>query len=64
MTLYDIKDDDQLDAETLLAKLVFVLPRPFVPKSPSENYLKEEVRIALLTMLRKIHFEGDWVINW
>jgi len=58
VTLYDIKDDDQLDAETLLAKLVFVLPRPFVPKSPSKNYLKEEVRIALLTMLRKIHFEG------
>ena len=51
-------EGDHLDAETLLAQLVFVLPKPFIPDKPSKAYLKERVRVALFTMLRKIHMEG------
>jgi len=58
VTLYDMAEGDQLDAETLLAQLVFVLPKPFIPEQPSKAYLKEQVRVALFTMLRKIHLEG------
>ena len=53
-----MSEGDQLDAETLLAQLVFILPKPFFPVSTSKAYLKEEVRVALFTMLRKINFEG------
>ena len=58
VTLNDMSDGDQLDAEALLSKLLFILPKPFNPISTSKAYLKEEVRVALFTMLRKIHFEG------
>jgi len=58
VTLLDISEGDQLDAESLLAQIVFILPKPFLPVSTSKAYLKEEVRVALFTMLRKINFEG------